>query len=318
LSRRGILAAGAASALAGSARAAAAAGIPIIDTHIHLFDPNRPQGAPYTGPPNSPTHATGAFPTGYARLARPLGVVGAIEVEASPWIEDNLWAVEQAAQSDIIVGRVGNLRPESGDFAELLERFRRNPLFRGIRYGNIWGYDLATQSRSRPFLDGLKRLAEADLSLDTANPNVALLEAALRISDAAPDLRIVLDHLPAFEPAHPEQAAYDAVLRGLSARPLVFAKLSEIVHRRNGAVSTDVGAYRARLDQLCETFGEDRLLFGSDWPNSDGVAPIGVVLKVARDYFAARPRAAQEKYFWRNSVRAYKWVRRSPAQPAPG
>ncbi len=28
--------------------------IPIIDTHIHLFDNNRPEGSPYPGP-NSPS-----------------------------------------------------------------------------------------------------------------------------------------------------------------------------------------------------------------------------------------------------------------------
>ena len=35
---------------------------PIIDTHIHIFDPNRPQGAPYKGPNGSETNKTGAFP----------------------------------------------------------------------------------------------------------------------------------------------------------------------------------------------------------------------------------------------------------------
>src|SRR5689334_7031071 len=117
-------------AAAASSRAEAAAAIPIIDTHIHLFDPNRPQGVPYAGPPNSPANKAGALPAGYAKIARPLGIVGAIEVEASPWVEDNLWVLEQAAESDMVVGKVGNLRPEASDFAELLERFHKNPLFR--------------------------------------------------------------------------------------------------------------------------------------------------------------------------------------------
>ena len=40
--------------LAGTALAAGSAfaqtDIPIIDTHVHLFDPRRPQGVPYSGP----------------------------------------------------------------------------------------------------------------------------------------------------------------------------------------------------------------------------------------------------------------------------
>jgi len=92
-------------------------------------------------------------------------------------------------------------------------------------------------------------------------------------------------------------------------------KLSEIIHRVNGQVSTDLAAYRARLDALMAVFGEDRILFGSDWPNSDGVAPIDKVFAIAKQYFAAKPRSVAEKYFWRNSIAVYKWVKRDPSQP---
>src|SRR4051812_48285398 len=65
---------------------AQAPAIPIIDSHIHLFDPTRPQGAPYSGPQSAPgTAPIPAYPERYRKLAVPLGVVGAIIVEASPW-----------------------------------------------------------------------------------------------------------------------------------------------------------------------------------------------------------------------------------------
>src|SRR5215470_4428812 len=259
--------------------------IPIIDAHIHLFDPTRPQGAPYSGPPPAPGAAPiAAYPDRYRRLAVPLGVVGAIKVEASPWIEDNLWVLEVAQRDPIIVGVVGNLEPDKPEFPEYLERYHKNALFRGIRYGNLWGRDVGRQSTNPAFIGGLKRLAEADLVLDTANPRVPLLEAMIRISDAVPSLRIVLDHLPALDPAEADRAAYDAALQELGKRPQIFVKLSEIIHRVNGEVSTDLGAYRARLDALSGVFGEDRILFGSDWPNSDGVAPIDRVFAVATEY----------------------------------
>ena len=63
-------------------------------------------------------------------------------------------------------------------------------------------------------------------------------------------------------------------------------------------------------------FGEDRVIFGSDWPNSDGVAPVDKVFAIAKEYFATRPRREAEKYFWKNSIAAYKWIRRDPSQPA--
>ena len=292
---------------------AQAAPIPIIDTHIHLYDPDRPQGAPYAGPPGVPRIA--AYPERYRKLAVPLGVVGAIKVEASPWIEDNLWVLEVAQKDPLIVGVVGNLEPDKPEFAEYLERYHKNPLFRGIRYGNLWGRDITKQSANPDFIRGLKRLADADLVLDTANPSVPLLESMIRISDGVPTLRIVLDHLPALDPAEADRAAYDAVLLGLGKRPQIFVKLSEIIHRVNGQVSTDLGAYRGPLDRLIAVFGHDRILFGSDWPNSDGVAPVDKVFAIAKEYFLAQPRLVAEKYFWRNSTAAYKWIKRDASQP---
>ncbi len=315
LSALAATAAAAASPRAASAQAAPA--IPIIDTHIHLFDQTRPQGAPYSGPRGAPGAAPQpAYPDRYRTLAVPLGVVGAIKVEASPWIEDNLWVLEVAQRDPIMVGVVGNLEPDKPEFAEYLGRYRKHPLFRGIRYGNLWNRDIVRQAQNPVFLDGLKLLAQADLVLDTANPRVPLLESMLRISDAVPDLRVVLDHLPALAPAEADRPAYDAALSQFAKRPQIYVKLSEIVHRENGVVVSDLGLMRARLDRLVEIFGEDRILFGSDWPNSDGVGPLDQVFAIARAYFSTRPQAVQEKYFWRNSIAAYKWVKRDPTQPS--
>jgi predicted TIM-barrel fold metal-dependent hydrolase len=291
--------------------------IPIIDTHIHLFDPNRPQGAPYTGPKTS-SPPVAALPARYRALAVPLGAVGAIKVEASPWIEDNLWVLEVAERDPIIVGVVGNLEPQKPEFAEYLDRYRKNPLFRGIRCGNLWGRDFTAQVESAAFIAGLRRLADADLVMDSANPRLSLLQAVVRATDQVPTLRVVLDHLPALP--QPETAGdretLDTVLRELGARPQVYVKLSAIIHNVKGTISTDLGSYKAWLDRLMEVFGENRVIFGSDWPNSDGVAPVDQVFAIAKAYFASRSRAVAEKYFWKNSIAAYKWVRRDSSQPA--
>jgi predicted TIM-barrel fold metal-dependent hydrolase len=288
--------------------------IPIIDTHIHLFDPTRPQGAPYSGPPGVPVEPS--LPPRYRKLAAPLGIVGAIKIEASPWIEDNLWVLEVAERDPIIVGVVGNLEPDKPDFPEMLERYHKNRLFRGIRYGNLWARDITKQAENPAFLSGLKLLQQADLVLDTAHPRVDLLQAIVRITDKVPDLRVVLDHLPSLEPTPETRKTYDDALGALQQRPHVYVKLSAVIHRVNGQVSTELAPYRDRLDQLIGRFGEDRILFGSDWPNSDGVAPIDKIVGVVREFFQTQPRQVAEKYFWRNSVAAYKWIRRDASQPA--
>jgi predicted TIM-barrel fold metal-dependent hydrolase len=319
IGRRTFLAGLATAAAGGTITAQQPASMPIIDTHMHLFDQTRPQGAPYTGGRASPdAPSVPALPPRYRTVvAAPLGIVGAIEVEASPWIEDNLWVLEVAQTDPIMVGTIGNLEPDKPEFPEYLERYHRNPLFRGIRYGNLWGRDFTKASENPIFINGLKLLGQAGLVLDTANPRITLLEAVVRITDQVPDLRVVLDHLPGIELTAAEHPVYERLLAEIGRRPQIYVKLSQVVHRVNGQVSFEVNSYRDRLDYLIGVFGEDRILFGSDWPNSDGVGPVDRIVGVVKQYFAGKPRALQEKYFWKNSIAAYRWVRRDPAQPSP-
>lgn len=315
VNRREFLAGVAAVATVGApALQAQQAPVPIIDTHIHLFDPTRPQGAPYSGPrgggPPIPS-----LPPRYRKLAEPLGIVGAIKVEASPWLEDNLWVLEVAQTDTMIVGVIGNLEPDKPEFAEYLERYHKNPLFLGIRYGNLWGRDFTKQVENPAFISGMKLLAQAGLTLDTANPQVALLEGIVRLTDQVPNLRVVLDHLPSLDPTQAERPAYDKALAEIGKRPQIYVKLSGVIHRINEKVSLDLNTYRDRLDSLIGVFGEDRIVFGSDFPNSDGVAPIDKIVGIVKQYFAAKPRSLQEKYFWKNSVAAYHWIKREARQP---
>ena len=103
-------------------------------------------------------------------------------------------------------------------------------------------------------------------------------------------------------------------LKELGKRPQIYVKLSEVFRRVDGKVPTDVGFYRGTLDEIFGIFGEDRVLYGSDWPNSDNWRPFAEGLKLMQEYFADKNAAAAEKYFWRNSVKAYRWKPRSADQ----
>ena len=290
--------------------------IPIIDTHIHLFDPTRPQGVPWPPKDNAVLYQP-ALPDRYRKIATPLGVVGAIEVEASPLLEDNQWVLDIAARDTIIVGTVGDIEPGKPDFGKNLERFHKNPLFRGIRCGNLWGRNFTADLSGKQFVSDLRSLAQAGLELDTANQSPALIKSVVRLTDEIPDLRVVIDHLPQLQPPAEKtaRAAYDTDLRELGKRPQVYVKISEVLRRVDGRVPEDLSFYRERLDELFGVFGEDRVLYGSDWPNSDQWLPYPKVLSVVREYFMGKGRGVAEKYFWKNSIAAYRWVHRAKNQP---
>lgn len=303
-------------AAAAAAPAAIAANpIPIIDTHIHLFDPRRPQGVPW--PPKDSVMYKPTLPDRFRALTKSLGVVGAIEVECSPWLEDNQWVLDVAEKDKIIVGMIGDLEPGKPDFPKQLERFGKNPLFRGIRYGYLWDRNLRTELAKPAFIEDLKRLSRGGYTLDSANPTVNLLEDLVQIGDKVPDLKIVIDHLPKIViPGDPKgRAAYNAAIRTLSSRPNVYVKISAVLSQTDGKVSYELAPYKPKLDALYGAFGPDRVLYGSDWPNSEPLGNYAQVLAVVREYFEGKGPAVAEKYFWKNSMAAYKWVHREKAQP---
>ena len=257
-----------------------------------------------------------SLPAQYRPIANPLGIVGAIEIECSNWLEDNQWVLDIANKEDIVVGTVGHLMPGTREFRLSLDLFRENPLFRGIRYG--LGRQSGKELERPEFIADLKALADADLVLDTVNPSLSLLADVVRVSELVPQLRIVIDHLPQMAtPAEPtDRASYDAAMKALRERPQVYAKVSEVLRRSAGQIPTNVDFYRPRLDEIMDVFGIDRVLYGSDWPNSDQWLPVPVGFKLVQDYFLGKGRLAAEKYFWRNSVKCYRWVKRNDRQPS--
>ncbi len=285
---------------------------PILDTHIHLYDPTRPLGVPYPPGPNPKT----ALPDRYREEITPLGVVGGIKVEASPWVEDNLWVLDLIRDQPMIVGIIGNLDPMKPEFQEYLERYHRHELFLGIRYGNIWHHDLVAAVENPLFLDNMKAFAKTGLTYEAANPRFDLMEAVLRLTDKVPDLRFVLGHLQALP--LPESAegltAYSRNLEELRRRG-AYAKISNLVRpAKDGSVNLEASTYKPMLDFIWEIFGEGRIVYASGWPTP--VERIKSTLDIVRPYFAAKGHAAAEKFFWRNSGPAYKWVKRDAKQPA--
>ena len=303
------------------ARPPAAGAIPIIDTHIHLFDNSRPVFTGYMGSPYYRVLNKPSTPAMYAPLARPAGIVGAIVVEsAAQFIDDNLYYLETARDNPIMVGVSGNLDPGSNDFAKYLNHFHRDPLYRAIRSSRFYTSDGGKIALNPVQVDNLKLLAQADLALDTANPTMNLMQANVLLADAIPDLRIIMDHLPSFDPTPDGQAAYEAVVKDMAAHPNIFVKLTEVYHPKGGDGGIIVKNYeflRARLEVLFEAFGEDRVMFGTDYPNSYGVATIPEEVGLMQQFFSTKTRAQQEKYFWQNSSKIYKWVKRSDDQPTP-
>src|SRR5207248_3486115 len=125
----------------------------IIDTHIHLYDPPRPQGVPWP-PKTDALLYRRTLPEDFKLAAKGFGVTGAIVIESNALLEDNQWVLDLAARSSLIVAFVGHLDPGSPPFQEHLARFASNRLFRGIR---LTGKAIAAGLSQPGFVAGLQQ-----------------------------------------------------------------------------------------------------------------------------------------------------------------
>ena len=282
----------------------------IIDTHTHFYDPMREGGVPWPGPGDKVLYRT-VLPKHFREVAAPCGVTGTVVVEASPLVEDNQWLLDLAKDEPSIVGIVGHLTPGEAAFAGHLERFAKNPLYRGIRVGHG---ELKKGLESQAFLDDLKRLADHDLQLDL-NGGPELPADVARLADKLPGLRIVINHcanLPIDGREPP--ADWLAGMQAAARHEQVWCKVSALVEgaSRGGKQAPEEPAYYVPvLDALWETFGEGRLIYGSNWPVSERAGSYATVFKIVETYFRGKGKAAAAKYFAGNAAAAYKWQRRA-------
>ena len=279
----------------------------IIDTHTHFYDPTRPQGVPFPPADNALLYRP-VLPHHCIALAAPHGVTGTVVVEASDWLEDNQWILDLAEKNPFIVGFVGNIVPGREAFSDELSRFASNPLLRGIRVRR----QLPDDVDEGGFLRDLETLAKHDLEVDVLinQEHVGALE---KIASRLPELCIVINHI-AHIPIDGNEIdpSWIETFQRAAANPRVYMKVSAVMEQATvQPAPEDVDFYRPALDAMWDAFGEDRLIYGSNWPVSERAGDYAAGINLVKAYFAGRGEVATEKYFWRNAKAAYGWIDRS-------
>lgn len=278
----------------------------IVDTHTHFYDPTRPQGVPWPSPGETWLYRP-VLPSHYRALAEPCGITGTVVVEASPWVEDNQWILDLAAGDRFILGLVGHLEPGTEDFTRELARFAANPLFRGIRGGAslLAGASAGTVRRD------LGDLAERGLVLDLLIGKDQY-GAALGLARQIPELSLVINHLGhvPIDGHRPDPEWADGVRR-LAEAPGICMKLSGVIEQSTvQPAPSDPAFYAPTFDVLWPAFGEERLIFGSNWPVCERGGEFATAFAVVDAYFSARGPRARARYFAENGRRVYGWTER--------
>jgi L-fuconolactonase len=275
----------------------------IVDAHHHLWD-----GAYdwMTGPfaPLRRRYSLGDL----REVAEPLGVTETVVVQATGSEDETRALLAQPVTA--VVGWVDLAAPDVADRIAALRAAPGGERLAGIRHQVHDEPDPEWLLRA-DVGRGLRAVARAGLAYDLLLfPQH--LSAAARVASEHPDLRLVLDH-----GAKPPIAAggwepWSTDLAALARHHNVVCKLSGLVTEAewDGWRAASIERYATRL---LETFGPDRLLFGSDWPVCTLAASYAEVLELARSAIAGLTPAERDAVLSGNARRVYSLTTPSPS-----
>lgn len=294
---------------AANALATVTTAIPIIDTHTHFYDPTRPEGVPWPGRDDKLLYRQ-VLPQHYRKITAAEGVAGTVVVEASSWVEDNQWLLDLAQRDPLLVAIVGHLEPGTEQFAAQLERFAAIPLFRGIRIGHGLLKDRLSNAL---FLDDLRRFARLGLALDI-NGGPDMLADIARLAAKMDTLKIVVNHLANVRiDGKSPPSDWQTGMKDAAAHPRVWCKVSALVEGASQPEKQSPGEldfYRPVLDVAWTTFGEQRLVYGSNWPVSERFAPYSTVQKLAVAFAKSHGEEVARRVLHDNAKEVYDWPER--------
>ncbi len=157
------------------------------------------------------------------------------------------------------------------------------------------------------FYRDLELTAEKKKTVDFLMGGFSLEEVA-EIARRIPNLRIILDHFGDVKldgsPLDPE---WVKKLRAVAQHKNVYCKVSALYGRvKQQPAPQDISYYTPVIDLVFDCFGEDRLIFGSDWPVTETTGDYASVVKLTKAYFDLKGRNVSEKLFHKNAVAFYQ------------
>ena len=278
--------------------------IPIIDTHIHLYDTSRAEGVPW--PPETDKVLYKPILTkDFDRVSDENGVNATVIVEASKWVSDNQWVLDLVKHDpDRYIGLVGSLEIGTPDFKKYLFQLSKDKRYVGIRMRERPGGDSFFENEA--VWADLRLLADMDKTLDVLMFQYSIEDVDM-VAKRLPNLKILMNHVAGADiEGKPADTKWVADVQKVAKNPNVYCKISGLFQQSHRQPSPkDASFYKSELDVLLDAFGEERVIYGSNWPVTMRGGTYAEYLAVVKAYFADKPRSAQEKYFYRNALKFY-------------
>jgi len=272
-----------------------------VDAHVHFWGPAELERYEWMTPAMAAIRRPFAPDDLRAHLERQ-GFDRAVLVQTYASVEETRAHLELAEATDFLGGVVGWVDLTDAGTAETLAELRERPGGRhlvGVRHQVHDEADPDWLLRD-DVRRGLRALGEAGLAYDVL-VRTRELPAALDTARALPELRLVLDHVAKPPIASGELEPWAARMAELARLENVWCKLSGLVTEADWGSweRDDVIPYASRV---VDWFGEERLIFGSDWPVCTLAAAYDAVVELAEQVVGG----PSERIFGGNAEQFYR------------
>lgn len=232
-----------------------------VDAHQHYWDLER---FPYPWMPKAPSPLRRNYlPGDLQPILDRNGFDGSVVVQAASVPGEAPWLLELADRNPRILGVVGWVDLKSAGLPHELDKLQAHPKFKGARH------PVHDEADDRWLLEvdvvrGLRELERRDIPYDLlVRPQH--LQFIPELADRLPKLRMVIDHIAKPPIAEGRMDGWDRDMERISRIPQICVKLSGMITEADHK-SWKADHLRPFVKHMVETFGPDRLMFGSDWP----------------------------------------------------
>lgn len=283
---------------------------PIVDTHLHLWDLKR-FNLPWLS--SAPEVINRGFSLDDFRIAAEgLGIAKTIYMEVDVHPAQQVQEAEFAIglcedKNSSVAGAVIGGYPHEKGFAEYLKRFVNSKWVKGVRTVLLAPDRPAALCLTHGFVDSMKRLGDQQMTFDLCMRPDELL-TGVQLATKCPKTTFVLDHCGnigagAVAPARRQQ--WCDGIKAAASQPNVFCKISGLIDKANG-VDWTAETLADNVNFCLDTFSEERVLFGGDWP----VCHIGGGYKrwveALKQIVQDRSGPFQRKLFHDNAAKLYR------------
>jgi len=226
---------------------------------------------------------------------------GCVLVQVNQNEEETVNLNSLAEQNDFIKGVVGWTNLCSRDLDDHLEKYSSFSKIKGFRH--IVQAEPLGFMQNPEFISGMHQLAKYNFTYDILIYPTQLKDAKFLVKNC-PDNKFVVDHLA--KPYIKEQkiSQWSNYMQKLGEMPNVYCKISGMVTEADWKNWKKEDFY-IYLDVALNSFGMDRLIYGSDWPVCLVAAEYEEQLDIVKSYFEKLSPAEQDKIFGGNATRFY-------------